>query len=104
MASTVLSSLGIPQATLKIATATGNIIFLHPSEFPTLAPSTPDPFIYGTATLTLPKAREIRSLSVKLVGVYNIRFPNGHVESGEFILAEMKIQTGLPTLGKGEHT
>lgn len=67
----MLSAIGFPQPTLSIFIDEGMIYLNRPSE--SLLPSTSDlepsedPSIWGVITLTLPKARTLRNLTVRLL-------------------------------------
>jgi hypothetical protein len=70
----MLSALGQPPPSIKIILHQ-NVVFLHPP--PVAVIPGQDPILRGEVVLILPKAREVKSLAVKLFGNYNLSFPDG---------------------------
>lgn len=98
----MLSALGLGSPSLKITLAE-ELVFLHPS---VTGPSE-DPMISGIVTLLLPKARAIKSLTVRLTGKQDIGWPTGSrpYESSTTLERELTLFHGeSEVLEKGEHT
>ncbi|KAM0787812.1 hypothetical protein ACM66B_003866 [Microbotryomycetes sp. NB124-2] len=96
----IWSGLGLAQPSLKV-NFSEEVLYLFPKpDVPTY-----DPYVEGTVTLYLPKARALRNLSVKLVGRVDLGWVNKPYES--FVVLEKTIEL-VPDdkdiqLEKGEH-
>lgn len=100
----MLSSLVGPRASIKLQPYQ-SLLYLHPmKEYEHLEPNAPTEHAFGgNVTLTLPKAREFRSLVVKLVTYYTVAIPEHQSETG--VLEEFVSKLTIPgRLEKGEHT
>ncbi|TNY20512.1 hypothetical protein DMC30DRAFT_416925 [Rhodotorula diobovata] len=99
----IFGKIGLVQPSLHISLVE-DVFFLHPG--PPEQPSE-DEMIRGTVTLFLPKARSLKHLTVRLVGRYDIGWPDSSpYESGVCLERTVSlIQEGEDAqLGKGEHT
>ncbi|KDQ13742.1 hypothetical protein BOTBODRAFT_188439 [Botryobasidium botryosum FD-172 SS1] len=94
----ILSALGITQPTLRL-TLQQSFFFLHPN-------SPRDLVVRGYVVLGLPKPKEIKSITVRLVGHYNVLFPDSTYETGDIF--EKHVTIDMPSDGyrmqKGEHS
>ncbi|EJD55551.1 hypothetical protein AURDEDRAFT_109835 [Auricularia subglabra TFB-10046 SS5] len=100
----MLSSLVGPRATIKLQPYQ-SLLYLHPmKEYEHLEANAPTDHTFGgNVTLSLPKAREFRSLVVKLVTYYTVAIPEHQSETG--VLEEFASKLIIPgRLDKGEHT
>ncbi|GAA5897062.1 hypothetical protein JCM8208_006157 [Rhodotorula glutinis] len=99
----IFGRIGLAQPSLHISLAQ-DVFFLHPS--PGDEPSD-DEIIQGTVSLYLPKARSLKHLTVRLVGRYDIGWPDSTpYESGVCLERTVSLIQGgeAAQLGKGEHT
>ncbi|GAA5989614.1 hypothetical protein JCM10908_000553 [Rhodotorula pacifica] len=98
----LLGKIGLAQPTLHLSLVE-DVFFLHPApEGPTY-----DEHVQGTVTLTLPKARTLRHLTVRLVGQYNIGWTDSTPYEGGTCLERTVslLKEGEEVqLEKGEHT
>ncbi|GAA6027182.1 hypothetical protein JCM8097_002462 [Rhodosporidiobolus ruineniae] len=98
----LLSKIGLAQPSLNISLAQ-DVFFLHPS--PEGQP-TDDELVTGTVTLWLPKPRTLKHLTVRLVGRYDIGWPDQTpYESGTCLERTVSLVQGEEELHleKGEH-
>ncbi|GAA5899208.1 hypothetical protein JCM6882_009284 [Rhodosporidiobolus microsporus] len=98
----LLGMLGLAQPSLEISIAQ-DVFFLHPS--PEGVP-TNDELVTGTVRLWLPKPRTLKHLTVRLVGRYDIGWPDrAPYESGTCLDRTVSLVQGDEELqlGKGEH-
>ncbi|KAI5477091.1 Immunoglobulin E-set domain protein [Pseudohyphozyma bogoriensis] len=87
--------------TLRVTIAE-EILFLHPADGET---PTEDPWLSGSVTLWLPKARTLKQLTVRLQGRQDIGYPDGRPYESAITLDKVVslLEKDLE-LEKGEHT
>ncbi|GAA5899240.1 hypothetical protein JCM6882_009292 [Rhodosporidiobolus microsporus] len=98
----LLGMIGLAQPSLEITLAQ-DVFFLHPS--PEGVP-TDDELVTGTVRLWLPKPRTLKHLTVRLVGRYDIGWPDQTpYESGKCLERTVSLVQGNEELhlAKGEH-
>ncbi|KAI5474797.1 Ankyrin repeat protein [Pseudohyphozyma bogoriensis] len=94
--------LASPEIRLSLAE---EIIFLHPA--PEGVTPMYDPMVIGSVTLSLPKPKRLKQLTVTLQGLQDIAFPNNEkpYESAVTLSREVSLLDGGEVeLEKGEHT
>ncbi|KAM0748179.1 hypothetical protein T439DRAFT_328164 [Meredithblackwellia eburnea MCA 4105] len=97
-----LGAIGLAQPSLHVSLVE-ELLYLHPS------PEGPsdDPLVSGTVTLTLPKAKAVRHLTVRLLGKQDIGWPDGTpYESGHILdkVVSLVESDQDVLLAKGTHT
>ncbi|KAF8311384.1 hypothetical protein DL93DRAFT_2083373 [Clavulina sp. PMI_390] len=99
----MFKALGGPQPSIRIKLEEDSV-FLRPSPNPEIIPSE-DGAIRGTLTLSLPKPKRIKSISVRMVAHYDINFPGFDHEAGQISLVEAQLQSSKDekVYDKGEH-
>ncbi|KAF9507614.1 hypothetical protein BS47DRAFT_1321174 [Hydnum rufescens UP504] len=75
--------------TIKL-TLNQTFTFLRPSPAPEHIPSA-DPMVTGMVTLTLPRRKYIKSLSVRLIRIYSLLFSNDEYEAGRTTEVEVSL-------------
>ncbi|KAF8311386.1 hypothetical protein DL93DRAFT_2169088 [Clavulina sp. PMI_390] len=99
----MLKALGVAQPSLNIRLEERSY-FLRPNPEPELTP-TEDVVVKGSLILNLPKPKKIKSISVKVLGHYNILFPTFAYEASQVPLVEVQLQSSKDErlYEKGEH-
>ncbi|KAK4702557.1 hypothetical protein P7C70_g3666, partial [Phenoliferia sp. Uapishka_3] len=99
----MLNAIGLAQPTLHLS-LTEELLYLHPAPEGT---PTEDPWVSGNVTLWLPKARNLRHLTVRLLGKMEIAWPDNRPYESAIVLDKLVTlfeEDKDVLLSKGEHT